>query len=336
MNQWHAFLSQQGAVIANDHVASFGETPSDYPAFAGRSLLFPLDDRGILRLSSGQAGQTEKLLQGQLTCDVTRLGEETTIPGALCTPKGRMISNFMLARDSEGDFYMVMHRGLLAATADTLKKFAPFYKTEIDDVSDSMRVLGLCGQFASRAIDGDRGAILSAVSPDRSAAIVPASEAEALWQELVAEARPAGLPYWHLLDIRDGLGEVRPETREEFIPQMLNLQFADAISFKKGCYTGQEIVARMHYLGKLKRRMYRLGAAGQTPPPAGDPCQVPGSSGNAGHVVFAERADDDNLEMLAVLTPQAAASPELTVGDATLAVKVLPLPYEDQFKSGDV
>src|SRR5690606_16918756 len=112
---------------------------------------------------------------------------------------------------------------------------------------------------------------LVALSPGRSLLVVGADRAEAVWTRLAARAIPAGVPLWTLLAIRDGQGEVRPETREEFIPQMLNLQHTGAVSFRKGCYTGQEIVARMQYLGKLKRRMYRLAIPiADTPAPGAE------------------------------------------------------------------
>ncbi len=139
---------------------------------------------------------------------------------------------------------------------------------------------------------------------------------------------------WELLDIRDGRGEVRPETREEFIPQMLNLQCLGGVSFKKGCYTGQEIVARMHYLGKLKRRMYRISAPGDTPPPPGASCQLPGETANVGHVVMAQRADATNIEILVVLTASATTVPEIEIDGQNMSIEILPLPYEKALSEG--
>ena len=333
MTDWTGFLQRQGARLAPDGtVAGFGEDPADYAGLTATTLLLPLDDRGLITL---EGPDTDKLLQGQLTCDVAAITADQTGAGALCTVKGRMLGNFSLYRAGD-QTRLVTHRALTSTLVDTLKKYAVFYKTQLTDASDAFRVLGLAGPDAG-ALAGEYGTDVPGgcdqvlLSPHRRLLVVPADQAEALWARLAARATPAGLSLWTLLAIRDGLGEVRPETVEEFIPQMLNLQHTGAVSFRKGCYTGQEIVARMQYLGKLKRRRYRLAIpVAETPAPGAD-IVISAGGANAGQVVMAARSSPDSSELLAVLTAEAAAADSLIIAGAPTPVRVLPLPYDDKF-----
>ena len=339
MTNWFAFLEAQGASLTQGEypeVISFGETPSQYPQLQSQTLLFSLDDRGILGFSGPD---TDKLLQGQVTCDIHQLSEQQALRGALCTIQGRMVSDFHLCRPNESETLLVSHLGLVTTTLETLKKFAVFYKTVLVDQSASYRVLGLTGpdaralaQQATGADDSDsnclqgNGVCMIKVAAQRWLVIVPTESAQALWHQFGEKATAAGLPLWRLLAIADGDGEVHPSTAEEFIPQMLNLQLTGAVSFKKGCYTGQEIVARMQYLGKLKRRMYRLAFAGPSPQP-GAPLHQPGGR-ECGTVVMAAPSGEECSELLAVLTDEAAAAGVLCLDSDEFAVRKLPLPYE--------
>ncbi|MCK9468756.1 MAG: hypothetical protein M0Q49_05005 [Porticoccaceae bacterium] len=344
MANWFSFLEAQGATLTASNtpeVTSFGEAPAQYPQLISQTLLFSLDDRGSISCS-GQ--DTDKLLQGQLTCDIRQLSESRSLKGALCTVQGRMVSDLQLCRLSSGDTLLVTHRGLVIRTLETLKKFAVFYKTSLADRSDDYQLLGLAGpeaktlaqqltgQTASddNCLQGDGLALLQ-LGPQRWLAIVPADRAQAVWQQLSAEAKPAGLPLWRWLAICDGDGEVHPETTETFIPQMLNLQHTDAINFKKGCYTGQEIVARMQYLGKLKRRMYRLALNSPAPLP-GSPIHL-ANGRECGTAVLSAPAGQEQWQLLAVLTEEAAAADVLRLGDDELAVQTLSLPYDAAFNN---
>ena len=131
----------------------------------------------------------------------------------------------------------------------------------------------------------------------------------------------------HVDLVRAGIGQVMAETRELFIPQMLNLQAVGGVSFKKGCYTGQEIVARMQYLGKLKRRMYRLSLGSTELPPPGTPLFAPDHNSAVGEVVVGAYAEE-GIELLAVLTADAVEAGEIHVGEAQgPKLTVLDLPY---------
>ncbi len=136
--------------------------------------------------------------------------------------------------------------------------------------------------------------------------------------------------YWALLDVRAGIPTVYPETVEAFVPQMTNMQLVDGVSFTKGCYTGQEIVARMQYLGKLKRRMYLAHVDTAEPPKAGDPLFSPqnASGQGAGRVVDARPAPEGGYDLLAVAEIESAENGELhLVGDRGPLLQLQELPY---------
>src|SRR5690554_4386523 len=259
------------------------------PAFPDLSLLFPtelpdylpatglavLDQEAVLAV---QGTDATRILQGQLTCDVDALqpGEHTL--GARCNPQGRMQSSFRLLKLSEQSYLLAMAADLLEPQQQDLSRYAVFFKVQLTDASQQWVRLGLWGEAAATAI---AGADLAQASDDeetgRALATgehtweiwLPAAQAEKKVRALSTQAQPLPVEAWELQQIRLGLGQVRGGTRESFIPQMLNLQQLGGVSFRKGCYTGQEIVARMQYLGKLKRRMYRLLWDGEQVPAPG-------------------------------------------------------------------
>ena len=322
MEAWLTFLAAEHGAVDNATITSFGEEPGQYPALAEQATVTPLTDRGVISVTGTD---TNRFLQGQLTCDIDALQTGATVPGALCEVKGRMIASFHAFRLEAETIVLILHRGLVDETLTTLNKYAPFYKATLGDVSDQYRVLGINGKGLEAA-----GGWPVTVTESRTMQLVPADDAESVWRGLTPEFTPTGLPYWEFLSITDGLAEVRPETSGEFIPQMLNLQHTGAISFRKGCYTGQEIVARMQYLGKLKRRLYRLKTVLTDVPPPGTPIHT-GDKANAGTLAMAQRSGNGEVQALAVLTAEAAAEQRLTFGESGTDITVLDLPYDDKF-----
>lgn len=166
------------------------------------------------------------------------------------------------------------------------------------------------------------------VSPGRAELWARAEQADTLRTRLRTLLAESDLNQWLLGQIRAGIGQVMPATRELFIPQMLNLQAVGGVSFKKGCYTGQEIVARMQYLGKLKRRLYRLQLEADELPEPGTALFSPTHGSSIGEVVIAARTER-NIELLAVLQAEAAEDGNLHLGALEgPALHLLDLPYE--------
>ena len=338
MNNWLIFLQSQGATIAGGQVATFGETPVDYPGLGDQTLLIPLIDTGLITIT-GEAGR--QFLQGQVTCDLDQLTENNSLPGAQCNPKGRMLSSFQLLQQDNDSLLMTLAADLIDSTLSSLKKYAVFFKATLEDASDNYVALGLVGPNAEAALKTVIGATPSTTQSitrhnDGFAIrlanqcfqlLVPADKAQDVWQQIKETATPAGLPLWQRQMIRAGLGQVVAATEEMFIPQMLNLQATNAISFSKGCYTGQEVVARMKYLGKLKRRMYRLLLNTGEPPPAGAVCHLTEGGQGVGNVVNAIAVSPETVEALVVLTAEAAEVRQLIIDGTTITTESMALPY---------
>ncbi|QBQ09559.1 MULTISPECIES: folate-binding protein YgfZ [unclassified Pseudomonas] len=303
---------------------------------ADSAFFCPLSHEGVLAVRGFDAA---KFLQGQLTCNLNYLSDTQASLGARCTQKGRMQSSFRILLQGDG-VLLAMATELLEPQLADLKKYAVFSKSKLTDesaawarfgVSDADQVLaGLGLQLPAETDSVVRSDDLIAirVSPGRAELWAPAAQAQTLHGQLAAQLNEGELNQWLLGQIRAGIGQVMPQTRELFIPQMLNLQAVGGVSFKKGCYTGQEIVARMQYLGKLKRRLYRLSLnAGELPEP-GTPLFSPNHNSAIGEVVLAARADQA-IELLAVLQAEAAESGDVHVG--TLegpGLQLLDLPYQ--------
>ncbi len=343
MNSWHQFLAQQGGRFDSNLIVSFGETANDYATLSTATTLTDIGDQGLLSLNGAQSA---KFLQGQVTCDVNALTANNSIPGAVCNLKGRVTTSFRLItfRPDAGDvdqILMLMHRELVPPTITTLSKYAVFSKTAVLDCSGDYRQFGVAGPDPSTAlaalftdipkatnqtVQGELATLIR-IDPERFIVVVPQANAAAVWRKLATNATAVGLPFWQLLDVRAGFAAVGPATSGEFVPQMLNYQALGAVSFKKGCYTGQEIVARMQYLGKLKRRLYRLCVDAVDLCCPGAVITTVGSAQEVGQVVLAAAADTTTQEILAILTQDAAQQQQLVIAGTPVAVTLLPLPY---------
>ncbi|EQM67404.1 folate-binding protein YgfZ [Pseudomonas tohonis] len=302
---------------------------------ADSAFFCPLTHEGLLAVRGVDAA---KFLQGQVTCNLAYLDDKTASLGARCTPKGRMVSSFRIL--SEGDGYLLaLDAALLDAQLADLKKYAVFSKSTLGDESSDWVRFGLVGGDAvlqglglelppeADSLARANGLIALRLSDGRSELWAPRGQADALHARLAADLPEAPLEAWLLGQVRAGIGQVFAATRELFIPQMINLQAVGGVSFKKGCYTGQEIVARMQYLGKLKRRLQRLALpAGERPQPGAE-LFSPVHQSSVGEVVLAAPAEN-GFELLAVLQEDAVNDGRIHLGAADgPALTLLNLPY---------
>ena len=250
-----------------------------------------------------------------------------------------MQSSFRILLEGDG-VLMAMASELLEPQLADLKKYAVFSKSKLTDESAAwvrfgvdhgdaaLKSLGLELPAETDQVVRNDGLIALRVSPDRAELWVSADQADAVKGKLSALLAEGDLNQWLLGQIRAGIGQVMPGTRELFIPQMLNLQAVGGVSFKKGCYTGQEIVARMQYLGKLKRRLYRLQLDASELPEPGTQLFSPSHGSSIGEVVLAAHGEQQ-IELLAVLQAEAAESGDIHVGALDgPALHLLDLPYQ--------
>ncbi|MFJ3370977.1 YgfZ/GcvT domain-containing protein [Pseudomonas sp. NPDC086251] len=303
---------------------------------ADSAFFCTLSHEGVLAVRGADAS---KFLQGQLTCNLNYLSDAQASLGARCTQKGRMQSSFRILLQGDG-VLMAMATELLEPQLADLKKYAVFSKSKLTDESAAwvrfgvdhgnaaLTSLGLDLPADTDSVARNDGLIAIRVSPDRAELWVAADQADAIKAKLSALIAEGDLNQWLLGQVRAGIGQVMPSTRELFIPQMLNLQAVGGVSFKKGCYTGQEIVARMQYLGKLKRRLYRLQLDASELPEPGTPLFSPTHGSSIGEVVLAARTEQ-NIELLAVLQAEAADAGDIHVGALEgPALQLLDLPYQ--------
>jgi len=303
---------------------------------ADSAFFCTLTHEGVLAVRGSDAG---KFLQGQLTCNINYLSEDHASLGARCMVKGRMQSSFRILPEGNG-YLLAMAGELLEAQLADLKKYAVFSKATLSDDSAAwvrfglqhgdaaLQALGLALPDSSGATVRHEGLIAIRASVGRAELWAPAAQADAVREKLAATLAEGTLNDWLLGQVRAGIGQVMGPTRELFIPQMINLQAVDGVSFKKGCYTGQEIVARMQYLGKLKRRQYRLALEQAEQPAPGAEIFSPTHGSSVGEVVIAA-STGHNIELLAVLSADAVADDNLHLGSLEgPRLTLLDLPYE--------
>lgn len=280
-----------------------------------------LSHEGLLAVRGPDAS---KFLQGQLTCNLNYLSADSASLGARCTPKGRMLSSFRIVQHGDG-YLLAMASELLDSQLSDLQKYAAFSKSKLSDESAQWLRIGLQGGDAVLAslglnLPATADSVVHAndmlavrLSDGRSELWAPTAQAETVLATLTAQLREAPLNDWLLAQVRAGIGQVFGANREQLIPQMINLQALGGVSFKKGCYTGQEIVARMQYLGKLKRRLYRLSLSGDAVPAVATPLFSPVHGSSVGDVVLAARSNA-GVELLAVVQEDALLDGNLRLG----------------------
>ncbi|TBU99861.1 folate-binding protein YgfZ [Stutzerimonas kirkiae] len=296
-----------------------------------------LSYEGVLAVRGPDAS---KFLQGQLTCNISYLTSEQASLGARCTSKGRMQSSFRICSHEDG-YLLAMARELLEAQQADLGKYAVFSKCELSDESGywtrhglfactaQLAALGLSAPDRDNQVVRSEGLIAIGLGGMRVELWASPARAEQVAATLQTVAS-APLNDWLLAQIRAGVGQVFAQTRELFIPQMINLQAVGGVSFKKGCYTGQEIVARMQYLGKLKRRLQRLRSdvPGHELPAPGSELFSPVHDSSVGEVVVSA-SDAEGFELLAVLQENAVNDGRIHLGAPDGPVlRLLKLPYE--------
>jgi folate-binding protein YgfZ len=336
MTQWNDFLLRRGARFDRESVIAFGDADGELAAARDAAVVCDLAPLGALSVAGPDAAQ---FLHGQLTSDVLSLERGAWQYAAWCSPKGRMLANFVVRRPSDKRFDLLFARSLLEPIRKRLGMFLLRSKATIEDASAAWVRVGVGGPAARAAVsaicevpdacrsaNADGISVMSLPGPRFIAWVDPAL-APSVWERLAALARPAGFAVWEWLTIRAGVPVITPGTSDQYVPQMTNWDALEGVSFNKGCYSGQEVVARMHYLGRLKERM-ALAHVDAPPPAAGTRLfsEVFGDQ-PCGGVVNAARAPDGACDLLAVLQLAAQASAVRLASQNGPELSFLPLPY---------
>jgi hypothetical protein len=337
IESWKDFLHTQGAVIENTTVLHYDDPSAERTAAVNGTIVADLSQLGVIAF---RGDDTATFLQGQLTNDVRNLHADVAQWNGYCSPKGRLLGNFLMWRQGE-DFCLQLSGDILPSVLKRLSMFILRAKVQGRDASDETVRLVVAGRQAQAAVAAAMGKVPEAamrslaceagqvirVGDDKFVLSIAPERATAVWQVLRESATPVGAPLWDWLRLNAGIPMIVAATQEQFVPQMVNLEAIGGVSFQKGCYPGQEIVARSQYLGKLKRRMFLAHV--DAPAVPGDNLYSADIEGQAtGTVVNAAPAPAGGFDVLAVAQVESAQTQILHLKAADgAALSLKPLPY---------
>ena len=336
---WQQFLEAQGAHIQDGQVTDFGNAATEIAHSENGLIVADLSHLGLIQFA-GEDAQT--FLQGQLSNDVRLLNGSNSQWAAYCTPKGRMHASFLLWKNADNSYLAQLPAVLRETLQKRLTMFVMRSKVKVSDESEHSIRLGVSGpgaEDAVRATMGDapqavhgltqnpNGAVLRLPGDNFELLVVP-DQAQAVWSQLTQRCKPVGSGRWDWHLLRAGIPTVLPGTQEEFVPQMANFELINGVNFKKGCYPGQEIVARTQYLGKLKRRMFLAKIEGDATPAAGDPLySADMQDQSSGMIANAQPAPGGGYEVLAVIQTSSVEAGPIhwkSLDGPTLQMEALP------------
>lgn len=339
---WRIFLEQQGARFESQNgtevlafgVSSLTELPDNFVA--------PLSDLGLISLQGDDAAN---FLHQQITNDVERLDFGSVRLAGYCTPKGRLLATFLIWKDGD-QIILQLPYSLQSSIQKRLQMFVLRAKVRLTDHSEQRVALGLVGTATAdilrqwfpqlpahpyAKIDNQNGTLMRLADSHqmpRYQWIATVEQAIAVWPVLTQQLNTAATRAWRLSNIYAGVPTITPATQEQFVPQMINFELIGGVNFKKGCYPGQEIVARSQYLGKLKRRSVlalvdiddvHAGTEVFSSEDISQPC---------GMVVNAEPSGAGRSACLVAIKLAAADSGSIHVGSNNgPALQLQPLPY---------
>ena len=285
-------------------------------------------------------------MQGQFTNDVDDVDDHHSQLSAFCNAKGRMIANFRLFRYQQNYFFNIKSE-LVEKSIQHLQNYVLRANVAIQDVSDQLIQIGISSKNSAELLspyidDISDEADSVSFNDDYIAICIAGTEgcqryeiyctldkAKTLWETVSEKAAVVAPSTWELLNIRSGIPYVDNATSQEFVPQMANMELINGVSFSKGCYTGQEIVARTHYLGRQKRRTYRISIKSTAEPSPGQQLATDTSTENqyTGTVINVQPVSENEYEALAVIQIKSADTEKLKFKDADAEIKLLELPY---------
>lgn len=267
-----------------------------------------VDDFSVIEISGAQAGV---FLQNQLTCDVLSLSSGCAILGACCDQKGRMLANFWVGR-WENQYYLALPKTQCEAVIAHFKKYGVFSKISVNEKTDWRALMG-CGKEPPALLDrGIQGEI----------PLHDGSQRQLYWRleshesATVIKEKPED---WALLAFLAKLVFIQPQTRDLFLPQMIGLEKLGGVSFQKGCYLGQEVIARTQHLGQLKRHLHAFHIKTAAAAKIGDECHN-ASGETIGHVAAIACDSKNSYAILAVIQDRALTN-DIILSGAVMEIK---------------
>jgi len=349
-NDWKNYLLAHGAQLTADATANggfdFADAASANQIAEQTSIICDLSQYSLIVIAGGDAAA---FIQGQFTNDVKKVDENKSQLSAFCNNKGRMIANFRLFKHQQ-NYFLSLKNDLVERSIRHLQNYILRSQVAIQDISEQLIHLGISGDNAatllSPLIESISQEIDSVSHNDNYIAIRVAGQkpryeifcsvehAKVLWEKVSAQAETVNSSCWDYLDIHAGIPYIDANSSEEYVPQMTNMELINGVSFTKGCYTGQEIVARMHYLGKLKKRCYRIHIDSEIKPRSGDKLFAENARAgqNTGAIIQSEKNPQGGYDALAVIQIADIES-KLFLNDAdgpAVSVRVLPYSFDKE------
>ncbi|NOV23889.1 folate-binding protein [Cupriavidus necator] len=310
-------------------------------ALNASGVVCPPAGLGLVRVAGDDAAS---FLHTQLTNAVDDLEPGAARLAGYCSPKGRLLATFLMWRDAEG-IVLQLSAEIQAAVQKRLSMFVLRAKARLSDITPTHAILGLAGAGAAQALaaaglpapqtafavaEADGATVIrlaDGAGHPRWQVVLPSERVDAVRAALGATLQDAPPALWDWLDVQAGLPRIVAATQEQFVPQMVNFELVGGVNFRKGCYPGQEVVARSQYRGTLKRRMWLVQGDGDVPAPAAEIYRPEDPGQPCGMIVNAAPAPHGGWSGLAELKIDAAGS-ALRLGSAEgAAVATASLPY---------
>lgn len=337
-NAWLQFLHNAGA-------GALGQSQAADVGSAG--FIAPLTHLGLIAASGDDAA---RFLHAQLTNDIEHLPLDAARLAAYCTAKGRMLASMLVWR-TPAAIMLELPLEILAPVQKRLQMFVLRAKVKLSDESQAQVVIGVAGEAAAHTLaatvgatlpaeiygkSGDDGNVLLRV-PDadgmpRYQWIASLANAMQAWPVLAGALPVADAQAWRRTEIQAGIPQIVAATQEHFVPQMINFELVGGVNFRKGCYPGQEIVARSQYLGKLKRRMLPAVVAATEVAPGAEVYASTDATQPCGQIVNAESRDDQTYCLVELKTAVLDDGASIHLGSADgplLQIGVLPYALTD-------
>ena len=342
--QWKKFLINNGASLQHNFVKDFGKPEDEAKAALSKNIIMDLSYFAIVEISGSDA---EEFLHGLFTSDIKKLDDECFQFSAWCNPKGRVLANFIVVKLGE-IYYLILPDDLKAQFIKKLQIYILRSEVSISDHSSELIRLGILAKDIEHLMmigitDSVReqpskvikhhDLIIIALPGKESRMFIfgPEQQARQLWQKLAEDFLSVGSQYWQLHDILSGIAWISEQSSESFLPQTLNLDCLDGVSLNKGCYTGQEIIARMHYRGKLKQRMFLANIKSAIQPETGAKLYSQHVVQSVGMIINAARYAEKDYQVLVAVDMDQASDDNVHLHDASgplLNFHALPYPIE--------
>ncbi|TDJ69139.1 MAG: folate-binding protein [Proteobacteria bacterium] len=333
MSEFVDFLKRDtSASFTDDRVAHFGNPEREIETALANVSKCPLLSLGVVSFTGTDA---RSFMNGQFTTDCTGIMPRHSQFSAWCDPKGRVLYIFTLYIDGDR-LYAILPKAQIDSFMRRLNLYILRAEVELGNLSDALIVVGLSGTSSpdTTGLDepwdtaqrpGATRIIRQGAGPPRFMIVGPDGSARERWAAL--EIPTVGEIAWKTLEIFGGVPRLDERTSGQFLPQQLNLDALNALSFSKGCYPGQEIIARLKYRGAVKKRLLIATVASPTEPVSGTPIQINGSGRTVGHVLIAQRLDAGRSALSAVVEVDATVADLHIEKSKGPALRGIDLPY---------